>query len=57
MADKETCVQLGCLHLQTLTNTGSILPRPLSPRLYGGTEEGSLLWWTLQMIKGDGGLP
>ena len=30
MADKET-VRLGCLPLQTLTNTGSILPRPFPP--------------------------
>ena len=33
MADKETCVGLGCLPLQTLTNTGSILSRPLSPQI------------------------
>ena len=57
MADKETVSRLGCLPLQTLTNTGSVLPSPLSPRSCRRTEEGSLLWWTSQAIKGDGGLP
>ena len=41
MADKETVSRLGCLPLQTLTNTSSILPRPFSPRPCGRTEEGS----------------
>ena len=57
MTDKETVSDWGCLPLQALTNTSSILPRPLSSRSCGGTEEGLLLWWTSQMIEGDGGLP
>ena len=45
MADKETSVRLGCLpSLQTLTNTGSIHPRPFSPRSHSRTEESSFLW-------------
>ena len=57
MADKETVSDWGVhlsRHLQILS---SILPRPFSPRSCGTTEEGLLLWWTSQMIEGDGGLP
>ena len=40
------CVRLGCLPLQTLTNTGSILPRLFSSRSHSQTEERSFLWQT-----------
>ena len=43
MADKETVLGLGCLPLQTLTNTSSVLPRPFYPRSCGRTEEGLFL--------------
>ena len=47
MADKETVSDWGvCL-----------LSRSFSPGLCGRTEEGSIIWWTSQMIEGNGGLP
>ena len=45
MADKETVSDWG------------VLPRLFSPRSCSRTEEGSFLWWTSQMIEGNGGLP
>ena len=53
MADKET-IGLGCPSLQTLTNTSNILPGLISSRSCSGIEEGLILWWTSQMIEGDG---
>ena len=44
-------VRLECLPLQTPTNTGSVLPSPLSPRLCSGTEEGSLFGGLPKQLK------
>ena len=57
MADKETVSDWGVhlsRHLQILAAS---FPDHFPPGLCGRTEEGSLLWWTSQMIEGDGGLP
>ena len=57
MADKGNCVGLGGLPLKAFANISSFLPRPLSPRLCGRTEEGLLLWWTSQVTESNGSLP
>ena len=57
MADKETCIRMGCPPLQTLTNISSILPRAFSSGLSSRTEERSFLWWTSKTIEADGSLP
>ena len=57
MADKETVSRLGCPPLQTVTNTSSILSRPFSPDHVAELKRDCFLWWTSQMIEGDGGLP
>ena len=46
MADKETVSDWGVCLSRRLTNTGSVLPRPLLSRSHSQTEERSFLWGT-----------
>ena len=57
MADKETVSDWGVhlsRHLQILAVS---FPDHFPLRLSSRTEERSFLWWTSQMIEGNGGLP
>ena len=56
MADKETVSDWG-IHLLTVADIGSVLPRSVSSRLCSQAEERSLLWQASQETQGDGGLP
>ena len=49
--------KLGCLPFKAFAGFSHFLLWPFSPRLCGRAEEGSLLWWTSQVIKSNGSLP
>ena len=57
MADKETVSDWGVHLFRHLQILAASFPDHFPPGWCGRIEEGLILWWTSQMIEGDGGLP